>query len=159
MTEICPGTGRYPCITPGARCKRYGGHSSRVGKVRFSFEEKTVVSSGLIDGLVVQWRLAHLLTLPLCACKVRCIFPSSGIMLSLIQCTSFALRSLALRFKKLVCNYPWLTPPSAEKGTSHLESLWSRSRYSRLDNFCYPLTICRILLAYIMPRYFFLCDV
>ncbi len=47
---------RFPCITPGARCKRYGGHSSRVGKVRFSFEEKTMVSAGLVDGLVIQWR-------------------------------------------------------------------------------------------------------
>ncbi|EKX32589.1 hypothetical protein GUITHDRAFT_82168, partial [Guillardia theta CCMP2712] len=47
---------RFPCITPGAKSKRYGGHSARVGKVRFSFEEKTVLSSGLVDGLVVQWR-------------------------------------------------------------------------------------------------------
>jgi WD40 repeat protein len=47
---------RFPCITPGARCKRYGGHSARVGKVRFSFEEKTVLSTGNIDGLIIQWR-------------------------------------------------------------------------------------------------------
>lgn len=56
---------RFPCITPGARCKRYGGHSARVGKIRFSFEEKTVLSSGLIDGLVIQWR-----SLPLTLCCV-----------------------------------------------------------------------------------------
>jgi microtubule-associated protein-like 6 len=47
---------RFPCITPGARCKRYGGHSARVGRVRFSFEEKTVLTTGLVDGLVMQWR-------------------------------------------------------------------------------------------------------
>ena len=47
---------RFPCITAGARCKRYGGHSARVGKVRFSFEEKTLVTSGLVDGAIIQWR-------------------------------------------------------------------------------------------------------
>ena len=48
---------RYPCVKPGSKFREYTGHSAHVTNVRFSFDERTVITTGGGDNAIFQWRL------------------------------------------------------------------------------------------------------
>jgi len=48
---------RYPCIVPRAANRPYGGHSSHVTNISFTFDDKYVVSTGGDDCAVCQWEV------------------------------------------------------------------------------------------------------
>eukprot|EP00606_Chrysophyceae_sp_TOSAG23-5_P001243 GSChrysophyteH2.ASY1.ANO1.529.1 assembled CDS len=45
----------FPCVPEDAECARYSAHAGSVGAVRFSFDEKRLLSIGLQDRCIVQW--------------------------------------------------------------------------------------------------------
>lgn len=48
---------RFPCVKPGSKFREYTGHSAHVTNVRFSFDERTVITTGGGDNAIFQWRL------------------------------------------------------------------------------------------------------
>ncbi|KAG7402102.1 hypothetical protein PHYBOEH_007316 [Phytophthora boehmeriae] len=49
---------RYPCIPKGSKFIACRGHSSHVANVRFSFDDKYLISVGGNDRSIFQWKLA-----------------------------------------------------------------------------------------------------
>ncbi|KAK9816488.1 hypothetical protein WJX72_000919 [[Myrmecia] bisecta] len=47
----------YPCVVQHAPCHPYRGHSSHVTNVRWTADEKRLVSTGGIDRTIMQWRV------------------------------------------------------------------------------------------------------
>ena len=45
----------FPCVPDDAECQRFQAHAGPVSTVRFSYCEKYLISSGLLDRCVVQW--------------------------------------------------------------------------------------------------------
>lgn len=50
---------RYPCVKVGKPHKRYYGHSSRATNVRWTAEDKFVITTGGNDRCVLQWKVNH----------------------------------------------------------------------------------------------------
>jgi len=50
---------RYPCIVPRAACRPYGGHSSHVTNISFTWNDDRVISTGGDDRAVFQWRVVQ----------------------------------------------------------------------------------------------------
>lgn len=46
----------FPCVVPKAKCVSYPGHSSHVTKVKFSFDDSYLVSTGGGDKCVISWK-------------------------------------------------------------------------------------------------------
>jgi len=49
---------RYPCIVPRAYHRPYGGHSSHVTNLGFTFNDHWLISTGGADRAVFQWEVA-----------------------------------------------------------------------------------------------------
>jgi len=47
----------FPCVTEDAACHRFPAHAGEIAEVRFSFDEKTLLSAGAVDRCVVQWKV------------------------------------------------------------------------------------------------------
>jgi microtubule-associated protein-like 6 len=47
---------RYPCLSKEAQCSSFGGHSSHITNVRFSADDRYVLSTGGADLSIFQWR-------------------------------------------------------------------------------------------------------
>ena len=48
---------RYPCIVPRAACRVYGGHSSHVTNISFTWSNDRVITTGGSDCAVFQWKV------------------------------------------------------------------------------------------------------
>lgn len=48
---------KYPVIVPKQVCKEYVGHSSHVCKVRFSLDERYLLSVGGNDRTIIVWEV------------------------------------------------------------------------------------------------------
>lgn len=46
----------FPCVVPKAKCISFMGHSSHVTKVKFSFDDTYLVSTGGNDKCVISWK-------------------------------------------------------------------------------------------------------
>lgn len=46
----------FPCVVPKAKCISYPGHSSHVTKVKFSYDDSFLVSTGGGDKCVITWK-------------------------------------------------------------------------------------------------------
>ena len=46
----------FPCVVPKAKCVSYLGHSSHVTKVKFSYDDSLLMSTGGGDKCVITWK-------------------------------------------------------------------------------------------------------